>query len=162
MYFSEFSTVDQIKAEYRRLALLYHPDRGGNTATMQEINSQYQEALARCDGQTSEGTDGKAHTYTYSQDIEQAIMDKIAEIIGLKLPNIEIWLIGTWVWIDGDTYPARAELKAAKMKYNGKRKKWYWHNGPKYRRYSKRSSFGDLARKYGASHFKNEAEKAVA
>ncbi len=160
-YFITFTSIDQIKLEYRRLVWIYHPDRGGDTSEMQKINSQYQDALARCDGQTTKGTDGKNHTYTYNQDIEQAIMDKIAEIISLKLDGIEVWLIGTWIWIDGDTRPHRKTLKAAKCKWHSKRKKWYWHNGPKYRRGSK-ADFASLAATYGAKHFKNDLESAIA
>jgi hypothetical protein len=150
-------------AEYRRLALANYPDRGGDTSTMQEINAQYQDALARCDGQTAKGTDGKDHTYTYNQDVEQAVMDKIAEILTAKLAGIDIWLIGTWIWVDGDTKPYKKTLgkNGLKMSWHSKRKKWYWHNGPKYRRGSK-SNFASLAATYGATHFKNEAESAIA
>ncbi len=68
-YFDHLHTVADIKQEYRRLALLHHPDRpGGDTATMQAINAQYHAALERCDGQTATGSDGNDHTYTYNAD----------------------------------------------------------------------------------------------
>jgi len=34
--------LDEIKTEYRRLALENHPDKGGNTETMQEINAEFE------------------------------------------------------------------------------------------------------------------------
>lgn len=37
-YFSGCYTIDQAKAEYRRLARIHHPDVGGDVRTMQEIN----------------------------------------------------------------------------------------------------------------------------
>jgi DnaJ-class molecular chaperone len=40
-YFSKCSTVEEVKSLYRTLAKQHHPDLGGDTATMQEINSQY-------------------------------------------------------------------------------------------------------------------------
>lgn len=40
-YFSEVHTLDELKKEFRRLAMLHHPDVGGDTATMQEINAEY-------------------------------------------------------------------------------------------------------------------------
>ena len=43
-YFDHLSTVEDIKPHYKKLAMENHPDRGGNTATMQEINAQYAEA----------------------------------------------------------------------------------------------------------------------
>ena len=40
-YFDGVHTLDELKKEYRRLAMLHHPDRGGDTATMQAINAEY-------------------------------------------------------------------------------------------------------------------------
>lgn len=40
-YFTNCRTLDELKKEYRRLAMLNHPDHGGDTATMQAINSEY-------------------------------------------------------------------------------------------------------------------------
>ena len=33
--------LDEVKTKYKKLAFLFHPERGGDTATMQEINMQY-------------------------------------------------------------------------------------------------------------------------
>lgn len=40
-YFANISTLDDLKREYRRLVMIHHPDRGGDTATMQAINKWY-------------------------------------------------------------------------------------------------------------------------
>lgn len=37
-YFSSCRSLDELKAEYRRLTLKYHPDVGGDFETMKEIN----------------------------------------------------------------------------------------------------------------------------
>jgi len=149
MYFNHLHTVEDIKREYRRLAWLHHPDRdGGDTATMQRINAEYEMALKRCDGQTSQGSDGKDHTYHYDQKKERDLIDKINELLSLKLEDINIWLVGTWLWIDGDTKPHREALKAAKCRWHRKRQKWYWHSGKWQGRRSKKG-FSHLAAKYG-------------
>ena len=46
-YFAGISNLDDLKREYKRLALANHPDRGGDTAVMQEINAEYDAAFAR-------------------------------------------------------------------------------------------------------------------
>lgn len=46
-YFSGVNSLEALKAAYKRLALENHPDRGGDTATMQEINAEYDAAFAR-------------------------------------------------------------------------------------------------------------------
>ena len=40
-YFTGCKTLDDLKREYRRLAMLHHPDVGGDTATMQAINAEF-------------------------------------------------------------------------------------------------------------------------
>lgn len=40
-YFESCKTLDALKKEFRRLALLHHPDVGGDTATMQTINAEF-------------------------------------------------------------------------------------------------------------------------
>ena len=42
-YFYDCHTLEEVKRKYKELAMLHHPDRGGNTATMQEINLEYEE-----------------------------------------------------------------------------------------------------------------------
>ena len=41
-YFVGVTSVSQLKIEYRRLAAKYHPDRGGDSRQMQEINAYYE------------------------------------------------------------------------------------------------------------------------
>lgn len=40
-YFASCRTLDELKKEYRRLAMLNHPDRGGDEETMKAINNEY-------------------------------------------------------------------------------------------------------------------------
>lgn len=44
-YFTKCTTLEDLKAEYRRLAMLHHPDRGGDTEIMKEINIEYYSAF---------------------------------------------------------------------------------------------------------------------
>lgn len=158
-YFHDCKTVEEVKRLFRKLAMKYHPDRGGDTATMQELNRQYQIALKRCDGQTSTGTDGKEHTYKYDEAAETEIAEKIDELLKLKIPDIEIALIGKWVWITGDTKPHRKALKEAGCRWHSKRECWYWQNTGYVGR--SKASLEELAGKYGyhKQEFKDKEEK---
>ena len=40
-YFKNITTIEELKKEYRTLIKLYHPDNGGDTATMAAINNEY-------------------------------------------------------------------------------------------------------------------------
>lgn len=102
-YFIGATTVEAIKARYRRLAMCHHPDKGGDIEVMKVINRQYHEALQSCHGTTSKGHEGTEHAYYYNEAVEQAVIDKLDELLRLSLPNIRVMLIGTWIWVDGDT-----------------------------------------------------------
>lgn len=43
--FSQCQSLDEVKKRFRRLAFLNHPDRGGSSAAMKEINRQYEEII---------------------------------------------------------------------------------------------------------------------
>lgn len=40
-YFNSCKTLEELKKEFRRLAMLHHPDRGGDVETMKQINAEY-------------------------------------------------------------------------------------------------------------------------
>ena len=163
-YFGNLTTVAEIKVHYRRLYMRYHPDRGGNTATMQEINAQYHSALSCCDGQTYRGTDQASHTYHYYAHVEQAVMDKIGEIIALGMDNVDIRLIGHWVWVTGDTrrYARQLGKHGLQLRWHPKRKAWYWHL-PSKRKYHFNShvDLDDLAATYGYQNFESYKRPSI-
>ena len=39
-YFQNIHSLADLKKEYRRLALEHHPDKGGDTAIMQRVNTE--------------------------------------------------------------------------------------------------------------------------
>lgn len=161
-YFTGCTDPASIKARYRQLAMEHHPDRGGDTATMQAINSQYHDALKRCDGHTSPGTDGKPHTYHYNEANEAAITEKIDELLMLRLPHdVDLWLIGSWVWVKGNTKPHRESLKDAGLIWHRTREAWYWKPYEGRTRPNKNADFGDLAAKYGAKSFRPADPEAI-
>ena len=40
-YFQNIHSLADLKKEYRRLAMLHHPDKGGETALMQQVNTEF-------------------------------------------------------------------------------------------------------------------------
>lgn len=155
-YFTSMHTVEQIKAEYRRLAKIHHPDIGGSEEEFKRLNNEYHDALKRCDGQK----DGE-HTYRYNEGTEQELMDKIYDL--LNLPGLEISLIGLWIWVSGDTKRHKEALKAMGLSWHSKRVCWYYKPQGWKRTRSSQASLEELAKKYGYRGFEaKESDVAVA
>lgn len=161
-FFAGLISPELVKKHYRKLAMEHHPDRGGSTEIMQAVNVQYHIALSRCDGFKSIDDQGKEHKYHYDQDIEQAIMDKISELLKLRMSGVEICLIGTWLWVRGATKPFKDQLKALSCRWHSKRICWYWKPYSGRTHYNRHADFASLAWKYGFREFKNAEENTMA
>ena len=95
-FFKEVKTIEELKAQYKKLAFAHHPDRGGNTADMQQINNEYDEILKRVKN-IHATADGK----TYTKADERAdVPDNFREIINAIISfNCRIELCGSWLWV---------------------------------------------------------------
>ena len=167
-WFDGLRTVESIKARFRELAMQHHPDRGGETRTMQDINAAYHAALKFCDGQVSHDAENRAHEYHYNAEREEAAAAKIVELLGIVPAGVTVYLIGLWIWIQGTTREDRATqaaLKAAGCSWHSKRVCWYWR-APELRHYGRQSrgDLQELAWRYGCRAFtaSEKTESAVA
>jgi len=147
--------IDAIKKVYFRAALRHHPDRGGDLDIMKEINELYHNVLESLNGRafSFEDASGKDRTYTYhyNQKKEQSIIDKINETFAALgvVPNVALLLVGTWLWIEGETRPHKETLKALKYRWHSKRGRWYWHTPQRKRRFNSKASFADICSAHG-------------
>jgi hypothetical protein len=114
-YFSNINSLEELKKRYKELALKHHPDIGGDTATMQEINNEYKYF---CEHPT--------FAYKHEGDKEDLLIypDVLAKIINLK--GIVIELIGAWLWVSGNTIAYKKELKEAGFWFAPKKQMWYF------------------------------------
>ena len=72
-FFTPSMTEATIKTVYRNLSMTHHPDRGGDTATMQDLNREYEEALKgayRAAGYTEEKAADRWSADRWSMDAE--------------------------------------------------------------------------------------------
>jgi hypothetical protein len=137
-YFINCLTIEELKKEYKKLAFANHPDLGGDIKIMQEINFQYDLALVNLQAQTSKGI---------FDDEFKNIVNNI-----INLSNINIEVIGSWLWVSGDTKTVRAELKAAGLWYASKKVMWFWHTPEDKCRTSRGSiPIEDIRSKYGST-----------
>lgn len=161
-YFNDCNTVADAKKLYKELAMKHHPDLGGDTATMQEINRQYEQMLKHLDGETTTDSEGNPHTYRYNHETESKLMVVIDELLSLQMSNVDLYLVGLWLWIDGETKPYKDSLKELNCKYHGKRQCWYFATTPSRYRKSSGKGIDDIAETYGATKIKTKTRKVIA
>jgi hypothetical protein len=133
-WFKECKTIDEVKAEYKRLAKQYHPDLGGDTATMQEINKAYAFASAK----TIKGANLSSEAYR-----------KAIEAI-IYLDGILIELVGAWIWVTGNTRPNKEILKAAGFLFASKKVAWYFRTAEYKVSKGGKKSLDEIRDKYGS------------
>ncbi len=151
-YFANVTTLDQLKAEYRRLAMKHHPDRGGNLEAMKAINNEHDKLFEILKAQQNAKADADS-TIKHTTETAEEFRD-ILDVL-LKLRGLTVELCGCWLWISGDTITNKDALKAAGCRWSSGKKMWYWrhpedssgyHKGRKY-------SIGDIRSKYGSQVF---------
>lgn len=148
-FFFNCKTVEDVKKLYKTLAKEHHPDRGGDTATMQQINTEYSQAIraaAKGEGMTEEETeDVIIDSEAYKEAINKVV----------NLPGIKVELVGNWLWITGETKQHKDILKAEPAKFTWAKKKddfsaWFFRTAEYKTRNKQKMSLDAIRNKYGS------------
>lgn len=97
-YFANIKTLDELKAAYRRLSMQRHPDCGGDTATMQEINAEHDELFELLKKQHNATAD-EYHQTTETPEEFRAIIELLLRLDGLTVEPVRL------VAVDRRQYP---------------------------------------------------------
>jgi hypothetical protein len=128
-YFANCKTINEVKAEYRKLALQYHPDlcQDDTTAIMQEINRQYAAAIKNA-ARNAHRNDQPLNEEQQESEILNAEQYKNALNAIINLDGINIELCGGWIWVTGNTYKHRLIFRANGFDFATKKKCWYFRS----------------------------------
>ena len=65
-YFQNIHSLAELKKEYRRLALQHHPDKGGDTAIMQQVNIEFERLFEVWKDKLDVSATSTGYEYDYS------------------------------------------------------------------------------------------------
>jgi hypothetical protein len=110
--FRSVTEIGEAKKLYKQLAKKLHPDVGGNEEDFKNLLSIYHYILQ--------------NGLYFSSDVKFDL--EIEKIIAqlLHFENIEIEVIGKWIWISGETKEIKETLKNLGFKWASKKKMWYF------------------------------------
>ena len=149
--------LEELRKEYKKLMVKNHPDNGGDVAACQEITAEYKKLFDMFKaGQTPD--EERKNKYDYKTD--EALRNVINNIVSFDGVNIEV--VGSWIWVDGNTFPYKEELN--RLGYNSwnNRKKWHFSTEPSGKWHKKKMSFEDIQKKYGSEKVKTCASARIA
>ena len=147
------ATLDELKKQYRKLAMLNHPDRGGNLDTMKAINNEHDalfEVLKtdqnrRADADPTGRTKHTTETPEEFRDIINAL---------LRMGGLTVELCGRWLWISGNTLAHKDELKSNGCRWSQTKKMWSWHHAEDGAKWHKTNyTMNRIRTKYGSQIF---------
>lgn len=118
-FFQSVTNLEELKKQYKKLAKKHHPDMGGTEKDFIALKDEYDQLFKELN-KTEELND------TYRN-----IIDALINF------DIELEIIGTWVWVQGNTFSIKDKLKELGFKWAGKKKAWYWYEG-EYKKHSKK------------------------
>ena len=167
-YFKDVNTLEELRRQYRDLLKKYHPDNAnGSTEATQEINAEYDRLFKllkdRHESKSADSKESNAKTdfnnmkYDFTEDeLLREMLQKVIHFDGITLE-----IIGNWLWISGNTYQYRKELKDLGFKFAGQKKSWYWHSEAFRKRSHKKLSMEDIRNYYGSTEVETDGTKRL-
>ena len=156
MYFNKVETLEELRRQYKELLKKYHPDNPeGSTKATQEINAEYDRLfnLLKDKYNTfSSHTEYENRKYDFAE--YEKLREVLQQIVGLIGVNIEI--IGCWIWVDGNSYSHRKNLKELGFKWASEKRKWYFHTEAFRKKSRRRLTIDDIRNYYGSTEVKVE------
>ena len=152
-FFENVTTLTELRKEYRRLAFIYHPDKGGDTVLMQILNDRYDRLSEKFIKENVDFSEGRKE---YEMQVSEEIRDMLDRIMFLKGVDIEV--IGGWIWITGNTFAVRTTLKSLGFIFSHPKTAWYWHKGEYRKKNGKIQSMDEMRDFWGSQKIESQPE----
>jgi len=151
-YFINIDTIETLKIQYKKLAKINHPDLvGGDCRIMQIVNNEYEYLFKKYCNIHNTKTSKEVNE---ELEIDKIFMDKINEIILLE--GLIIELVGRWIWVTGETYKYRNELKKSHFIFASKKIAWFFRYEEDKTKNHKEMSLDEIKNKYNTKTFNSK------
>ena len=165
-YFKNVHTLEELRKQYKELLKKYHPDNAnGSTEATQEINAEYDRLFKllkdkheRKSDNTADSTNTKQSEYSknmYDWENDRSLREILQKIINFD--GIEIEIVGAWIWLSGNTYNYKKELKELRFKWASQKKQWYFHTDIFRKKSHKSLSMDDIRSYYGSTKVQTDS-----
>lgn len=157
-YFKDCRTIEDVKKRYRELAKKLHPDCGGSAEEFKCMSAEYEEAFERC-----KNVHINAEGETYEKETAET-PEEFADLIEklLHMDGVHIEIIGSWVWLTGNTMIYKDEIKAAGFWWSKSKRAWYYNGSEHKTRRRGRYSMDGLRMKWGTIEVEKEPQRKLA
>ncbi len=152
-FFENVTTLTELRKEYRRLAFIYHPDKGGDTVLMQILNDRYDRLSEKFIKENVDFSEGRKE---YEMQVSEEIREMLDRLMFLQGVDIEV--IGGWIWITGNTFAVRTTLKSLGFMFSHPKTAWYWHKGEYRKKNGKLQSMEDIRAFWGSQKIETQPE----
>lgn len=156
-YFTNCTTAEEAKDLYRKLAKQLHPDCGGDAEEFKRMSAEFSEVF-----ESLKNTHRNAEGKTYTKETQQTaaeFMDIIEQLIHMTGCTVE--LIGSWIWVSGNTYEYREHLRNLKFNYSRQKKAWYYHEGAYHKKSKTHYSMDTLRTMWGSTEYETEEQEKI-
>lgn len=156
-------TLETLRKKYRELTKKLHPDCGGNAKDFQEMQSEYEKIFSNLKNNSAFNATTEAEKTKYNTEFnwknDKLLREMIEKIITFESITIEI--CGIWLWLTGNTFPYKDQLKDLGFLWSKTKKAWYWKPYETfYRRGNK--TLSQIRLEYGSEQVSTEKREKLA
>ena len=168
-YFKNVQTLDELRKQYKNLLKKYHPDNGnGSEEITKAINVEYEKLFEILKNnhsrQDTTASNAKSKYSSYGNTkydfAEDSLLREMLQKV-IYFSDITIEIIGNWIWISGNTYQYRKELKEIGFKWASNKKMWYWKSEVYQKKSRKTLSMDDIRNYYGSTEVETDGRRRL-
>ena len=164
----DVTDIKEISKAYRQKIFSCHPDHGGTDSKFIALQKAYTTVMTSIKYTGKRFNKESQSMEDILKNYEEALINKMMELINnlSHVKDININIMGDWIWLDGDTKPYKDKIKSMNFKFSKNKTAWYWHDGTYRKRGRTNYSMSDIELRHGKVKIqqtrRKTLEKAVA